>query len=145
MYINEIYLVTGFRTWSRRRIVYTQEVIVMTTPKADAQAASEEHGFDAIPIFQIESIKEIEKGADKAKSNRNCKPSKVCEGADGGDAGESRSRNESSAAESVDENRPFGYSVMIEFANSIEVRTSEDGLNSGRSFYLKVSLTALAA
>jgi hypothetical protein len=108
----------------------------MTTPKDEAQESSDKPEFDAIPIFQIVDVREMEDGAGKAKPNRDSKAAKKSEDADDG---ESRSRIESSAAESFDENRPFGYSVMIKLANSIEICTSDDGFNSGRSFYLKAS------
>ncbi len=82
----------------------------------------------------------MEKMDDKAKPNRLSTPSTTNEDADdGGDAGKTRFSKESSVAESSEETRPFGYSVMIKFANAIEIRTCDDGFNSGRSFYVKAS------
>jgi hypothetical protein len=91
-------------------------------------------------MFQIVSIKEMETGTEKDKSSRDSKPSKPSDDVDAGDSGqESRSRNASSVTGSLEENRPFGYSVMLKFAKAIEIRTSDDGFNSGRSFYVKAS------
>ena len=41
-----------------------------------------------------------------------------------------------SAAPSDD--RPLGYTVMTKFVNAIEIETSEEGFNAGRSYYVKV-------
>ena len=46
-----------------------------------------------------------------------------------------------SAAPSDD--RPLGYTVMTKFVNAIEIETSEEGFNAGRSYYVKVCALAL--
>ena len=92
-------------------------------------------------MFQIEGIREMEPAPVNAKSSQSKQSNSSKEG---DDLGESQctenSRNEASTVTSCEEDRPLGYSVMIKYANSIEIRTSEEGHNSGRSYYVKASV-----
>jgi hypothetical protein len=131
------------RTWSQRRVTYTKEVITLTIPGHEGDTDSTKV-FDAIPMFQIEGIREMEPVPINTKSSQ-AKQSNASK--DGDEVGESQctenSRNDASTTASCEEDRPLGYSVMIKYANSIEIRTSEEGHNSGRSYYLKASLPSL--
>jgi hypothetical protein len=133
--------VTLDRTWSKRRVTYTNEVITLTIPvhEGDAATADSTKVFDSIPMFQIEGIREME----PAPVNTKLSQTKQSSANKDGELGESQctetSRNDASTSASCDEDRPLGYSVMIKYANSIEIRTSEEGHNSGRSYYVKAS------
>ncbi len=79
-------------------------------------------------MFQIESIRN--------RNDKNESPSEASLNYDKDHASKSSEtfQNQSSV-ESGGKNRPFGKFVM---KNSIEINTSKDGVNVGRSYYLKV-------
>ena len=95
--------------------------------------------FQIVEIRKMEQEKEEssiekekskkQKDADDSNARRNSTSSQPCEQQD--------SRNESSVTSATDD-KPLGYSIMLRFSNAIEIRTSEDGFNSGRSYYVKV-------
>ena len=95
--------------------------------------------FQIVEIRKMEQEKEEssiekekskkQKDADDSNARRNSTSSQPCEQQD--------SRNESLVTSATDD-KPLGYSIMLRFSNAIEIRTSEDGFNSGRSYYVKV-------
>jgi hypothetical protein len=132
------------RTWSKRRLIYTKEVITLTIP--EDVSTDQSRVFDAIPMFQIVEIRKMEseeeespeqkiekkKTADESTASRNSSSGRP----------ESLELNESKNTPSVSsgaDDKPLGYSIMLRFSNSIEIRTSEEGFNSGRSYYVKVT------
>ncbi len=119
------------RTWSKRRVTYTKEVIILAS--TETKYTSNPKNFDAIPMFQIEGIREMD--------NRPETPSKSNRTKDNDDDLQrtESSKNSATLSESGGKDRPFGHNTMVNFSHSIEINTSKDGINSGRSCYLKVS------
>jgi hypothetical protein len=119
------------RTWGKRRILYTREVIILTSTEAEKSNCTK--NFDAIPMFQIESIREMEQNSEawpkscRAKGNEN------------DSQGAENFHSNESGSETRGRDRTFGRNPMIEHSKFIEIKTSKDGVNLGRSYCLKVS------
>ena len=88
-------------------------------------------------MFEIEDIHKMEDDEEEHHEVKEDKPKKEPEDGESRNSGE-MSRGAASLAPSIDDDKPLGYSVMIKFANTIEIVTSEEGFNSGRSYYVKV-------
>ena len=119
------------RTWNKRRVTYTREVIILAS--TDEKNKYGTMNFDAIPMFQIEGIREMNKKTEIASKSSRMKENDI-------DSQSSETfKNNGSESGFEGKDRPFGQNTMIKFSNSIEINTSKDGVNSGRSYYVKVS------
>jgi hypothetical protein len=94
--------------------------------------------YDAIPMFQIEIIREM-----KMKKQKQSK-STPTEDNDRDSQCKENFKISGSVSEPESKDRPFGHNITANLSNSIEIKTSKDGINYGRSYYLKVGQGDLA-
>jgi hypothetical protein len=116
------------RTWIKRRVVYTKEVIAISSHACKDYSGT--INFDVIPMFQIKSVCELDK---RSKSSPQAGPRPDTDA-----ACESSREKTAAPSQSSEKTQPLGHNAMEKFANSLEIKTSEDGLNCGRSYHLKV-------
>ncbi len=112
-------------------MVYTKEVIALSSITGQIIAGGKRN-FDAIPMFQITCIREMEK-----------KPKSSVEAGHSPEIVDACECSNNLAAQphpmEKDQPLPLGHNVMLKFANSLQIKTTDDGLNCGRSYHLKAS------
>ncbi len=109
------------RTWQKRRVIVTRDVIVFTKVDDDEW---EGPVIDAIPLSELEGISSTETGNESVRIDSvhgHKKPEIELQRS--GSFGSSKSRD----------------SKKIKFWHSIQIRTAIDGYNSGRTYHLQAS------
>ena len=122
-----------FRAWHNRRVIASKDVIVFAKPDDGG-----EHVIDAIPLFEVDQICVAQYGEDSI-------------GLDDFNQGSRKLDLEKKNANRC--SNMSGDPNQVKFRNSFQIRTSVDGYNSGRTYYIKATseeqcaeiLTKLAA
>ncbi len=106
----------------KRRVVYTKEAIALSSNACNTGIKN----FDAIPMFQIKSVCASDKMSESSSQAGPCSTDDACE-----------SRKTTAPTQRSDQSQPISDNTMKKLANSFQIKTSEDGLNCGRSYHLK--------
>jgi hypothetical protein len=111
-----------FRAWHNRRIIASKDVIVFA--KQDEDGGNSEHVIDAIPLFEVDQMCVVQYGEDS-----------IC--LEDFNQGQRKLEQDKKTIHRC--SNLSGDPNQVKFRNSFQIKTSVDGYNSGRTYYIKAS------